>query len=167
MHPTYDLQALIAWNDEYLQDLKQNRPHWQKQLPNRLKTLAEILYLNEILTLIPETCHQLILIPDRFLHLLSLHALPLADGTYLLDCDRCRAGVRYAPSCQLLQLTQKQKSSDFSRLFAIQDPEQNLLFANSVVETIRHYFPENPQILVGRRQPKKLSTMPLMRIFCV
>jgi len=150
-----DLQALIAWNDEYLQDLKQNRPHWQKQLPNRLKTLAEILHLDEILTLIPETCNQLILIPHRFLHLFPLHALPLADGTYLLDCDRCRAGLRYAPSCQLLQLTQKQKRSDFSRLFAIQDPEQNLLFANSVVETIRHYFPENPQILVGEEATKE------------
>jgi CHAT domain-containing protein len=150
-----DLQALIAWNDEYLPDLKQNRPHWQKQLPNRLKTLAEILHLNEILTLIPKTCHQLILIPHRFLHLFPLHALPLADGTYLLDCDRCRAGLRYAPSCQLLQLTQKQKRSEFNRLVAIQDPEQNLLFATSVVETIRHYFPENPQILVREEATKE------------
>jgi len=150
-----DLQALIAWNDEYLQDLKQNRPHWQKQLPNRLETLAEILHLNEILTLIPETCHQLILIPHRFLHLFPLHALPLADGTYLLDCDRCRAGLRYAPSCQLLQLTQKQKRSEFNRLVAIQDPEQNLLFANSVVETIRHYFPGNAQILVREEATKE------------
>lgn len=150
-----DLQALIVKSDEYLHDLSQNRPHWQKQLPNRLKTLAEILHLDEILTLIPETCNQLILIPHRFLHLFPLHALPLADGTYLLDCDRCRAGLRYAPSCQLLQLTQKQKRSDFSRLFAIQDPEQNLLFANSVVETIRHYFPENPQIIVGEEATKE------------
>ncbi len=150
-----DLKDLIAWNDEYVQELKQNRPHWQKQLPNRLRTLSEILHLDEILTLIPETCNQLILIPHRFLHLFPLHALPLSDGTYLLDCDRCRAGLRYAPSCQLLQLTQKQKRSDFSRLFAIQDPEQNLLFANSVVETIRHYFPRNAQILVREEASKE------------
>jgi CHAT domain-containing protein len=75
------------------------------------------------------------------------HALPLSNGTYLLDCDRCRAGLRYAPSCQLLQLTQKQNRSDFKRLFAIQDPEQNLPFANSVVETIHQYFQGNAQIL--------------------
>jgi hypothetical protein len=80
---------------------KSNRSFWQKLLPARLKTLANILHLNHILTLVPETCHQLILIPHRFLHLFPLHALPLADGTYLLDCDRCRAGLRYAPSCQL------------------------------------------------------------------
>ncbi len=151
-----ELQVLIALKDEYLQDLQQsNRSFWQKLLPARLKTLANILHLNHILTLVPETCNQLILIPHRFLHLFPLHALPLADGTYLLDCDRCRAGLRYAPSCQLLQLTQKQKRSEFNRLVAIQDPEQNLLFANSVVETIRHYFPGNAQILVREEATKE------------
>jgi len=64
-------------------------------------------------------------------------------------------GLLYAPSCQLLQLTQKHKRSDFSRLFAIQDPEQKLLFANSVVETIRHYFPGNAQIIVREEASKE------------
>jgi CHAT domain-containing protein/lipopolysaccharide biosynthesis regulator YciM len=133
-----DLQALIAWKDEYLQDLTQNRPHWPKQLPDRLKTLAKILHLDRIMSLVPETCNQLILIPHRFLHLFPLHALPLGNGDFL--CDRFSNGVGYAPSCQLLQLAQKRERLDFSNLFAIQNPTDDLLYSNLEVEVIRSSF---------------------------
>jgi len=147
-----ELQVLIALKDEYLQDLQQsNRSFWQKLLPARLKTLANILHLNHILTLVPETCKQLILIPHRFLHLFPLHALPLANGDFL--CDRFPRGVGYAPSCQLLQLTQKRDRPDFSNFFAIQNPTDNLPYTNLEVETISSSFPSS-QVLVKQEATK-------------
>lgn len=148
---TADLQALIAWNEQYLPDLKDNRPYWQKQLPERLKTLAEILHIDEILTLLPNTCKQLILIPHRFLHLFPLHALPLAKGDFL--CDRFLKGVGYAPSCQLLQLTQKRDRLDFSNFFAVQNPTNDLLYTQLEVETIGSSFP-SAQVLVKQEATK-------------
>ncbi len=147
-----ELQVLIDLKDEYLQDLQEsNRSFWQKLLPARLKTLAIILDLNHILTLVPETCKQLILIPHRFLHLFPLHALPLANGDFL--CDRFPRGVGYAPSCQLLQLTQKRDRPDFSNFFAIQNPTDNLLYTNLEVETISSSFP-SAKVLVKQEATK-------------
>ena len=147
-----ELQVLIALKDEYLQDLQQsNSSFWQKLLPARLKTLAIILELNHILTLVPESCKQLILIPHRFLHLFPLHALPLANGDFL--CDRFPRGVGYAPSCQLLQLTQKRDRPDFSNFFAIQNPTDNLPYTNLEVETISSSFP-SAQVLVKQEATK-------------
>ena len=147
-----ELHVLIALKDEYLQDLQQsNRRRWQKLLPARLKTLANILHLNHILTLIPETCNQLILIPHRFLHLFPLHALPLANGDFL--CDRFSSGIGYAPSCQLLQLTQKLNRPAFSNFFAVQNPTDNLPYTNLEVETISSSFP-SAQVLVKQEATK-------------
>jgi CHAT domain-containing protein len=146
-----ELHVLIVLKDEYLQDLQSNRHRWQKLLPARLKTLANILHLNHILTLIPETCNQLILIPHRFLHLFPLHALPLANGDFL--CDRFSSSVGYAPSCQLLQLTQKRDRPDFSNFFAIQNPTDNLLYTNLEVETISSSFP-SAKVLVKQEATK-------------
>jgi CHAT domain-containing protein len=110
---------------------------WHTQLEARLQNIAEILHLDEILAKIPKECSQLILIPHRFLHFLPLHALPLADGKCLLDKFD---SVRIAPSCQLLQQIQQQQRSDFSNFFAIQNPEDNLSYADLEVEIIRSFF---------------------------
>ncbi|MBD2015204.1 CHAT domain-containing protein [Microcoleus sp. FACHB-53] len=138
-------QALISWITEYF-DYIGDKSHLQKQLTDRLKKLSEILHLDQILDLIPETCDQVILIPHWFLHRLPLHALPLPDGSCVIDCFP--RGVRYAPSCQLLQLAQNQHRPDFSYFFAVQDPSQDLAYSNLEVETIRHYFQPANHVLV-------------------
>jgi CHAT domain-containing protein len=125
--------------------------HWINSLASRLSRLAEILHLEDIIKLVSDTCDRLILIPHRFLHLFPLHALPLAKGDFL--CDRFPNGVGYAPSCQLLQLTQKRERPDFSNFFAIQNPTDDLLYTNLEVETIRSSFP-SAQVLVKQAATK-------------
>jgi CHAT domain-containing protein len=48
--------------------------------------------------------------------------------------------VRYAPSCQLLQLTGKQLCSDFNRLLAIQNPTKDLGHSAVEVKSIQNCF---------------------------
>ena len=65
------------------------------------------------------------------------------NNAYLLDLFP--KGVRYAPSCQLLQLTQNQERPHFSTLFAIQNPTndsyKNLYYADLEVNNILPLFP--------------------------
>ncbi|MEH2126424.1 CHAT domain-containing protein [Nostoc sp.] len=122
-----DLNALINWTNEYLRDYynpeDKDKIQWQNQLEERLKKLAEILHLKEILNQIPKQYDRLILIPHRYLHLFPLHALPVKES-YLIDLFP--NGVGYAPSCQLLQQVQLRQRPDFQSLFAIQNPTEDL-----------------------------------------
>jgi CHAT domain-containing protein len=149
--PAGELNDLINWANEYLEAYTQAKTQWINTLAYRLSRLAEILHLEDILKLVPDTCSRLILIPHRYLHLFPLHALPLANGDFL--CDRFPNGVSYAPSCQLLQLTQKRERPDFSNFFAIQNPTDDLLYTNLEVETIRSSFP-SAQVLVKQAATK-------------
>jgi CHAT domain-containing protein len=148
--PTNALNDLIDWANEYL-DAYGRKNLWINSLASRLTRLAEILHLEDIIKLVSETCSRLILIPHRYLHLFPLHALPLANGDFL--CDRFPNGVGYAPSCQLLQLTQKRERPEFSNFFAIQNPTDDLLYTNLEVETIRSSFP-SAQVLVKQAATK-------------
>ncbi|BAZ37667.1 TPR repeat-containing protein [Calothrix sp. NIES-4101] len=147
-----DLEALVNWVGEYLQDYyKTGKNQWRDKLDERLKQLSEILYLESILDLIPEEQYnRLILIPHRFLHLLPIHALPVG-GSYLLD--RFSQGVGYAPSCQLLQEVQQRKRPDFQSLFAVQNPTGDLQFTNQEVNSILSIFPSH-QVLSNSKATK-------------
>ncbi|MEM9272145.1 MAG: CHAT domain-containing tetratricopeptide repeat protein [Cyanobacteria bacterium P01_F01_bin.143] len=142
-----ELEQLNQWQQAYLEDYNKHKYfQWKDALTTRLEELANILHLQEILDKIPENCNQLILVPHRYLHLLPLHALPINTNDCLLN--RFSQGIRYAPSCQLLQLSQKRSSVDNSNeiaknFFAIQNPTEDLNFANVEVETIRQYFDKN------------------------
>ncbi|MEH1857828.1 MAG: CHAT domain-containing tetratricopeptide repeat protein, partial [Nostoc sp.] len=121
------LDALIDWINEYLGDYynpeDQDKIQWQNQLEERLKNLAEILHLEEVLDQVPKQCDRLIFIPHCYLHLFPLHALPVKES-YLIDLFP--KGVGYAPSCQLLQQVQLRQRPDFKSLFAIQNPTKDL-----------------------------------------
>ncbi|MBE7383711.1 MAG: CHAT domain-containing protein [Leptolyngbya sp. SIO1E4] len=145
-----DRQKLIDWANAYLRDYLTDRDQWrdQTQLTQRLAELSQILHLDEILAKLQEThptCQKLILIPHLFLHLFPLHALPTAnesgDGGQFLQ-DRFSQGVVYAPNCQVLQQAQirRQQRKDFDRLFAIQNPTQDLQFTDLEVETLQTRF---------------------------
>ncbi|MEH2427371.1 MAG: CHAT domain-containing protein, partial [Nostoc sp.] len=122
-----DLDALIYWRNEYLDDYynleDQDKIQWQNQLEERLKKLAEILHLKEILDQVPKQCDRLIFIPHRYLHLFPLHALPVKES-YLIDLFS--NGVGYAPSCQILQQVQLRQRPNFQSFFAIQNPTEDL-----------------------------------------
>ena len=126
---------------------RKNSSWWRNQLENRLENLAEIIHINEIISHIPKECDQLILIPHQGMHILPLHALPLGKReqtekqttqNYLLD--KFPRGVRYAPSCQLLQLSQNRQRYHFDNLFAIQNPTDDLLYTDLEVEIIGTLF---------------------------
>ncbi|MBD2604080.1 CHAT domain-containing protein [Scytonema hofmannii FACHB-248] len=137
-----DLENLDSWFPNYVNEYDNYRKaqnqvepnewqhQWETSIGDRLQELADILHINHILSHIPKTCDQLILIPHMYLHLLPLHALPISssnscDSTlYLLD--RFAKGIRYTPSCQLLQSLQQQQNSEFQHLFAIQNPTADL-----------------------------------------
>ncbi|MGB3510504.1 MAG: CHAT domain-containing tetratricopeptide repeat protein, partial [Microcoleaceae cyanobacterium] len=91
-----DLENLEEWVIEYLSkyderkeayyqreensDKSENlQQEWEANITTRLEKLGEILHINEIIQPILERqCQKLTLIPDFFLHLLPLHALPVA-----------------------------------------------------------------------------------------
>ncbi|NEQ64354.1 MAG: CHAT domain-containing protein [Symploca sp. SIO2D2] len=158
--------ALSDWANEYFQDyLEKNKEDWLEQLSLRLQNLAQILHLDEILDYLPETCNQLILIPHRFLQCLPLHALPLADGSCLLD--RFPGGVRYVPSCQLLQLVHTRQRPEFSNFFAIKNPTNDLPYTNIEVETIKQYFPHTKVLANAAATKDALNNQTLHSVHCL
>ncbi len=147
------------WRDNYLKDyeaLKRDRKtQWSTNLVSRLQDLSNILHLNDILSQVPSECKRLILIPHRYLHLFPLHALPLhSQGNCLLDSFP--ESVHYAPSCQLLQLSQKvasQQAPSFRHLFAIQNPTKDLDFSDIEVEAIMGKF--HPKQILSKDKASK------------
>ncbi|AUB37237.1 Tetratricopeptide [Nostoc flagelliforme CCNUN1] len=179
-----DLENLINWTAEYLKLYRKDKKQWRYELSNQLTQLAQILHLNQIVSLVPSHCQKLILIPHLFLHLLPLHALPLSASDsptleYLID--KFPDGVSYAPSCQLLRFaqikTQKLNSSpktptnpapswltgrvgvglnlQLSHLFAIQNPRNDLTFTDIEVETIAADF--QPHQILKHSQATKAA----------
>lgn len=132
-----DLQNLVAKFDEYLAHYRQEE-EWTTQLPIYLQDFAKILNLDYVTSLIPETYNQVILVPYRALHLIPIHALPITDNQCLLD--RFSGGIKYAPSCQLLQQALARHRPSFDRLFAIQNPTEDLAYTNLEVLAIQTYF---------------------------
>jgi len=135
-----NLKELELWTSQYLRNYRDTKPQWKDELANQLRHLSTILNLDRILTH-PEIaeCKSLILIPHRYLHLLPLHSLSLPSGNLILDCFE--QGISYIPSCQLLQLTQRQQHFNFQNLFAIQNPTNDLIYADLEVEFLRSFFP--------------------------
>ncbi|MDJ0578781.1 CHAT domain-containing protein [Crocosphaera sp.] len=140
-------EQLDQWQRDYFADYHQDKYyHWGNTLESRLEELANLLQLKSILEKIPDNCNQLILVPHSYLHLLPLNALPIDVDQCLLD--KFTDGVRYAPSCQLLQLSQKRSQADVPGdrdrgLFAIQNPTQDLNFASVEVKAIQQYFDDS------------------------
>jgi CHAT domain-containing protein len=146
---------------------------WKQQLPNLLKNFADILHINDILALIPETCQRLIIIPHWFLHILPLHALPVdppqlplkrgesATGGSELQ-DLFPKGVQYAPSCQILQkISQTSHHSDFNKLFAIQNPTKDLFYTDLEVNILSTFFTE-PQV-IAKDNATKNAVLPHLK----
>ncbi|NEO41263.1 MAG: CHAT domain-containing protein [Moorea sp. SIOASIH] len=140
-----DLDQLVNWANGYWRAYSTKKFHWQRRLTTRLHLLAQILHIDDIIQQIPPECDRLILIPHRYLHLFPLHALPInsqqVEATSKILMDQFPAGVSYAPSCQLLQLTQSRKRpEDFTHLFAVQNPTDDLVYTNLEVEVIKSFF---------------------------
>ena len=163
---TEDLDNLVNWTwDEYLQPYYEDTINWEDDLKEKLTQLAEILHLDEVLSLLPPNCQKfqkLILVPHLYLHLLPLHALPITsqkseNSPSLLDLFP--GGVSYAPSCQLLQQVQQHQYSEFQRLFAIQNPTKDLYEKDlGAVAAIKKQFTNS--YILKREQAQKSAILP-------
>jgi CHAT domain-containing protein len=170
-YTTTEIAELETWKNNYLDEYRDKNTNktWQNTLSQKLEKLSEILRLNEIIAHIPPNCKQLILVPHRYLHLFPLHALQFTSETrfkqktnfrgYLLDSFP--AGVKYAPSLQLLQLVKNRITTRNSpppnqlQLFALQNPTEDLFYADMEVETIKTRF--NPHQILLRKQATKTA----------
>jgi CHAT domain-containing protein len=163
-----DLQALKNWGDEYLQDYGQPcRKDWRNRLKFRLNRLAEILHLDEVLTHVPDTCDQVILVPHRSLHILPLHALPLPEEEDKCLLDKFPRGVKYAPSCQVLQLAQSRQRPDFTNLFAIQNPTEDLNYSDIEVQAIKQHFHTSHILARGDAKKSAIDNQQLQAAHCL
>ncbi|MEG4094160.1 CHAT domain-containing protein, partial [Microcoleus sp. Pol8_D1] len=170
-YTTTEIAELETWKNNYLDEYRNKKTNktWQNTLSEELQKLSEILRLNEIIAHIPPNCKQLILVPHRYLHLFPLHALQFTSETrfkqktnfrgYLLDSFP--AGVKYAPSLQLLELVKNRITTRNSpppnqlQLFALQNPTEDLFNADMEVETIKTQF--NPHQVLLRKQATKTA----------
>jgi len=163
-----DLQHLNQWFSGYFLVYHTDRANWKSTLERQFETFAKILHLDQIIANIQRVCpqcNQVVLVPHRFLHLLPLHALPLADGKCLLDKFE---SVRYAPSCQILQQVQQRKRPDFKTFFAVQNPTSDLDFADIEVGAIRQKFKPNDTVLVEENATKMaVIQAPLSQVHCL
>jgi CHAT domain-containing protein len=157
-----DWEALIDFAIEYIYAYIYQNDNWEKQLEIRLGKLAKILHIDEIISRLPENCQRLILVPFRYLHLLPLHALTsrrLKQNVEETGCllELFPGGVRYTPSCQLLQLSQRVnptgEESSPTRLFAIQNPTEDLDFTDIEVEAIAKSF-NSAEVLIREKASK-------------
>ena len=166
-----DPKKIANWANSYLKAYINKNSHWQRRLTTRLHLLAKILHVDEIIQQIPTECDKLILIPHRYLHLVPLHALPInseartSQPQFLMD--RFPKGVRYAPSCQLLQLAKTRKRPNFTYLFAIQNPTKDLTYADLEVAAIQSYFDSTSILEKDAATKAALDDTPLNTFHCV
>jgi len=160
------LEKLQNLQKRYVEQYQQkDKSLWKQQLDSFLQELADILEIDKLRQLIPPQCQKLILVPYRQLHIFPLHALPLATGGCLLDAFP--QGLRYTPSCQLLQVAQasagKNKPLKSAKLFAIQNPTGDLKYADVEVKAIRQYFPQGDEVLENEKATKTAITPQRLR----
>ncbi|NER31656.1 MAG: CHAT domain-containing protein, partial [Symploca sp. SIO1C4] len=159
-----ELEALGDWSNDYFRVyLQKEEEQWKTNLPSNLEKLAEILNIDRILARIDdifdkqgEKCDQLILIPHRILHLFPLHAMPSANGDLLLE--RFPRGLSYAPSIQLLQLSQTWNRPSLKHFFSVKNPTEDLSFADIEVNAIRRYFHPNDDVIEKQAASKTALT---------
>ncbi|MDT9193333.1 CHAT domain-containing protein, partial [Limnospira sp. PMC 1245.20] len=143
--------AQILHLDEILQNLRQNFPNCQKLIliPHRFLHLFP---LHALPVHLPSFPNPLLLDGEKGANFPSSPLYQVgrgaggegSEGKFLQDLFP--KGVTYAPNCQLLQQAQSRPRLNFKRLFAIQNPTEDLGWADVEIETIGTLFP-NPDIL--------------------
>ncbi len=135
-----------------LYNRRRDKSLWLRQLQQRIDNLAQLLQMAELVALIPEKCQRLILIPHLYLHLLPLHAL----GDLF---SRFPKGVQYAPSCQLLRVTQRRgqlQRQQPRNFFAIQNPTEDLSYTDLEVASVAKLFQPQTKVLAKMAARKSL-----------
>ena len=169
-----EVQTLTEIKDKYLSKYREYKEKWQERLILFLYQLARTLEWDEVIESLKQVlpdCNRIILVPHRWLHIIPIHALPLKDGRCLLDLFP--QGVSYAPSVQLLELTQKEVLKDTGdkedredkKFFAVQNPTEDpaLPYTNVEVAAIRKQFQPHDDVLVGKEGHRQALTTERLR----
>ncbi len=144
----------------------------QNQLDQHLQALATALCWDELFDWIAQhfpDVKELVLIPHRWLHLLPLHALPCSHAAHgnKSDCLLDHYTIRYAPSLQILWQIQQRSVSypepvegyETRRWFAVQNPTQDLDFADIEVMALAGLFPNSAPSDVLEHQDATLEAV--------
>ncbi|MEM7590136.1 MAG: CHAT domain-containing tetratricopeptide repeat protein [Cyanobacteria bacterium P01_A01_bin.83] len=167
-----EVQTLTEIKDKYLSKYREYKEKWQERLILFLYQLARTLEWDEVIESLKQVlpdCNRIILVPHRWLHIIPIHALPLKDGRCLLDLFP--QGVSYAPSVQLLELTQQEvwgntgdkedrKDKEEKNFFAVQNPTEDpdLPYTSVEVAAIRKQFQPQDDVLVGKEGHRQALT---------
>jgi hypothetical protein len=90
-----DMKALRKRTIAYLRlYYRKGSNWWRNQLEERLRNLAEILHIDEILSHIPAECNQLILIPHQGMHILTSSRSATRKGWTRGEADNTELPVR-------------------------------------------------------------------------
>jgi CHAT domain-containing protein len=148
-YPRPTLELLAEALNSYFNLYQLNQLEWLYSLPTALARLSSLLEIQDIATTISRLApqaDQLILVPHRFLHLVPLHCLPFGS-THSTLLDHFLRGVRFAPSIQVLQLVQQRTKPVLQKLFAVQNPTQDLRYSDLEVACIQHQFSNEAFVL--------------------
>ncbi len=101
---------------------------------------------------------RLIVVPNKGLNLLPLHACWWEDEAgqrrHFLD----EYDIAYTPSCQVLRrclARERANGAPATRLFAVQNPDGSLSFSDWEVEEICKFFPEGNRVVLAGPQATK------------
>ncbi len=153
--------AKILHLDEILQNLRQNFPNCQKLIliPHRFLHLFP---LHALPVHLPSSPNPLLLDGEKGANFPSSLLSQVgrgaggegSEGKFLQDLFP--KGVTYAPNCQLLQQAQNRPRFNFKRLFAIQNPTEDLGWADVEIETIGTLFPDQNILVEDEATTAKL-----------
>ena len=134
-------QQIFKENDELKrEDLKKE---WIKKINDVLGNISKRLKLDSLVDNHLQGIQELIIIPYLYLHQIPFSALPLSSVSineekreYLGD----KFGIRYIPSCQILQFCQQRESVKQISYGTVEDAQNNLPGARIEGEKIARLF---------------------------
>ena len=139
------------WSSAYDEFLRsRDVAPWLKCIDEVLSTLHDTLF-RAIQKILPENTKRIIFVPHQAFHLFPLHAMyALEDGrrSYLIErFDE----VSYAPSATVFLRTLQCDRPAPEALVAVENPTEDLRFAEQEVEALEALFPR--AIVLGPRRP--------------
>ena len=104
-----------------------------QQLPGKIDELGKRLNFSNLQQHLPLEIKHLIVVPNNYLYLFPIHALPIKHNQRLIDCF----SVRYFPNLQVWKMCQN-RQRDRTSFLGIENPTQDkdLIFAKAEISSI-------------------------------
>jgi CHAT domain-containing protein/HEAT repeat protein len=127
-----------------------------QQLSQRIDRLGELLNFTHLNQYIPRQINHLIILPNNYLHLFPIHALPWNESERLID----RFSVRYFPNLHIWKICQNRQRTRDSFL-GIENPtaDKHLIFAKAEIAGICQTGNFKKTKVLPRDKAKKLDIL--------